>query len=123
MPTVPRTVHDLRWSSPARLPLSTAAAALRKAAAAVTVRELRCGVGRGELDGGCERTGWDSCGRPCAVWAMAGRAGRARPRSGLTSDPSAYAVQVSLQGRTTLSRSVTDVCDGDKWLGALTHVP
>ena len=53
-------------------------------AAAVTVRELRCGVGRGELDGGCEGT---------------------------------------LPGRTTLSRPVTDVCDSDKWLVALTHVP
>ena len=33
----------------------------------MTVRVLKCGVGRGELDGGCQSSGYDGCGRPRVV--------------------------------------------------------
>ena len=60
-------IRGLRRSSPARVTLSTAAAALRYAWLGMTVRVLRCGVGRGELVGGCQSSGYDGCGRPSAT--------------------------------------------------------
>ena len=57
---------------------------------------LRCGAGRGELNGSCQRSGHGPCARPSSVRHAAGRVGRAAARSGLTSDTSAFAIRVSL---------------------------
>ena len=77
------TFRVLVPSSPARITLSTAGAAYASQCFPSPVRMLRCGAGRGVLDGGCQRSGWGGCARPRAVWASAGRAGRALPGSGL----------------------------------------
>ena len=87
------TFRVLVPSSPALVTLSTAAAACASPALAVPMRVLRCGAGRGELNGGCQSSGWDGCAQPRAVWASPSRGGRALQGSGSPSGTSASIIR------------------------------